>query len=351
MMHPQSRVFVTGGTGFIGMHLVQTLAERGYQVRALSRRGIPPRPPGWIRSRSHPLADPRVEVVAGDVTLPETVRRGMLGCRYAFHLAGYARNWSRDRRVYDSINVEGMGHVLRAAAAAGLERTVVTSTIVTLGPTRAGQVGDESMIRTTPEFLTDYERSKAWGEQLALDHARQGAPVVVVNPTRVFGPGLLSEGNALTRLIDDFDRGRFPISLNHGRNVGNYVLVDDVVSGHLLAMERGQVGQRYILAGENATLREFLGHVTDVSGKAHWQLPIRRAALAYARLLQWRANLLGIYPPITPGWVRTFLADWAYHCEKARQELGYQPTPLADAVRRTYQWLQHYREERRASTE
>jgi nucleoside-diphosphate-sugar epimerase len=167
---------------------------------------------------------------------------------------------------------------------------------------------------------------------------------VIVNPTRVFGPGYLTEGNSLTRLIDQYDRGRAPILPNLGRSVGNWVFVDDVVRGLILAMEKGRVGQKYILGGENASLKEFFRAIDRVTGRRHFQLPVLRLApTAFAYFEKWRADWFGIYPRITPGWVRTFFADWPCSCQKAQRELGYQITPLDEGLRITCDWLQHVR--------
>jgi nucleoside-diphosphate-sugar epimerase len=157
----------------------------------------------------------------------------------------------------------------------------------------------------------------------------------------------LTEGNSVSLLIDQYDRGQVPVLLNRGVNVGNWVLVDDVVQGHLLAMEKGRVGQRYLLGGENASLKRFFRLIDEVSGKHHFQLPILRfAPLIFGYLQKKRADIFHVYPQITPGWVRTFLVEWAHNSKKAQQELGYQPTPLAEGLRITYQWLQRVRKER-----
>src|SRR5262249_51467066 len=152
----------------------------------------------------------------------------------------------------------------------------------------------EAMTRITPAYLTDYEESKAVAEQEALRLAVGGLPVVIVNPTRVYGPGHLTEGNSLARLIDDYDRGRVPVLLNRGVNVGNYVFVDDVVQGHLLAMQRGRLGERYILGGENIALKDFFRTIDRVSGKTHFQISIRRAAMLFAWLQKKRAEWCGV---------------------------------------------------------
>jgi farnesol dehydrogenase len=345
-MSRQEKVFVTGATGFIGTRLIQALVEGGFTVRALSRREQVPAPPGFGRDKPGPLQHPAVELVRGDITDVPSLLRGMEGCSRVFHLAAYAKNWAPDPRTFYQMNVEGMENVFTAARRQGVARVVWTSSIVSLGPTPAGVVGDETMPRFTRRYLTEYEETKVIAERQALEWAAGGFPVVIVNPTRVYGPGHLTEGNSVARLIDDYDQGRLPILLNRGVNVANYVLVDDVVQGHLLAMERGRVGERYILGGENATLRQLFRIIDRVSGKRHFQVPIPSfLLLLFAWLQKQRAEWLGTYPLITPGWLRTFLVDWTYRSDKAVRELGYRPTPLEEGIRITYEWLQRVRKE------
>jgi farnesol dehydrogenase len=180
----------------------------------------------------------------------------------------------------------------------------------------------------------------------AARYVKDGLPLVIVNPTRVFGPGHLNESNSASRLIDMYDRGKLPFLLGGGRNVGNWVFVDDVVQGLILAMEKGRVGEKYILGGENLSLKDFLKLVDRVSGKWHFQITVRRpAAMTYAWLQKKRAERFGIYPQITPEWLGVFLTDWAYSSAKAERELGYQVTPLEAAVRSTYGWLLRVRSE------
>lgn len=346
-MENVSKCFVTGATGFIGTRLVQALVERGHAVRALTRRDNPEPPPGLFSEGQDPLKHPLVELVRGDITDADSIRRGMEGCSHVFHLAAYAKNWAPDPATFHQMNVAGMRHVFDAAREHGVERVVWTSTIVTLGPTRPGEVGDEDMPRITDACYTEYEQSKVEAEKVAAQYVDEGLPVVIVNPARVYGPGHLTEGNALAQLIDQYDRGLVPILLNRGMNVANYVLVDDVVQGHLLAMEKGRIGERYILGGENASLKEFFRTIDRVSGKRHFQIPILYFwPLAFAWLQKKRAEWFGVYPVITPGWIRTFVVDWAYRTDKAERELGYRPTPLEDGIRMTYQWLQRIRSQR-----
>ena len=346
LMEPGATIFVTGATGFIGTRLVQTLLEQGHHIRALTRRPHPQPPLGFGWEHGGPLDDEHVELVLGDITDRESIRRGMTGCSHVFHLAAYAKNWARQRRTFFDMNVQGMRNVVETAGELGVERIVWTSTIVTLGPTRRGELADESTPRIMDRCFTEYERTKAQAEREALRYAEEGIPVVIVNPTRVYGPGHFTEANALSLLIDQYDRGEVPILLNYGVNVGNYVFVEDVVRGHVLAMHKGRVGQCYILGGENVTLREFFRTIDRVSGKRHFQLPLWYIApMLYAVVLQKRAEWLGIYPRITPGWIRTFIAEWAHSSEKAERELGYQWTPLSEGVRITYEWLMRVRRE------
>lgn len=333
-MREPTHVFVTGSTGFIGTKLVNALIEKGHTVHALSR----------ATSNREGLTHDRIKLVQGDVLDRTSLRKGMEGCTQVYHLAAYAKNWSPDPKVFFEHNVGGMKNVFDAAKDAGIQRIVFTSTIVVFGPRPAGVVGDESMPRTTPRYFTEYEESKAAAEREALGYAERGHPIVIVNPTRVYGPGKLTEGNSVSLMIDMYDRGKMPALLNGGVNVGNYVLVDDLVQGHILAMEQGKIGERYIIGGENSSLKHLFELVDQVSRKRHLQFSLPPAlAYLFANFEKKKAEWLKIYPQITPGWVETFLLDWAYSCGKAERELGYEITPLAEGVRRTYEWLMKLR--------
>lgn len=323
-------VFVTGGTGFVGGRLVAALLERGRRVRALAR-------PASGRTVG---GNGNLQWVTGDVLDRDSLRRGLEGCTEVFHLAAYAKNWAKDPSTFFRVNVDGARNVFDAAEEAGLRRVVYTSTVVVFGPTRPGIVGDEAMPRATPRFFTEYEESKVVAEREALEQASRGLPVVIVHPTRLYGPGPLTEGNSVSLMIDQYDRGRFPALLNGGGDVGNYAFVDDVVRGHLLAMEKGRTGERYLLGGENVSLKGLFSLVDELTDRTHFQVSLpRRVALLYAGLEKRKAEWLGVYPKVTPGWVETFLADWAFTSAKAERELGYRVTPLREGLRRTLDWL------------
>ncbi|MBQ3333709.1 MAG: NAD-dependent epimerase/dehydratase family protein [Thermoguttaceae bacterium] len=335
-------ILLTGASGFIGTTLTRQLLADGNKVRGLSRKE-PKLPPGFTGTEEELWKHPNFEYAAGDIMDKESLNRAMEGCRYVIHMAGFAKNYSRDPSVFERINKNGMENVFDVAQQRGIEKIVWTSSIVTLGPTDKGQVGDESMPRHTDQYLTEYEQSKTIAEHEALRRAAAGLPVVIVLPTRVYGPGQFTEGNSLARIIDDYRRGRFPFLINLGVNVGNYGLVDDVACGHYLALQKGRVGERYILGGENASLKEFFRLIDQVTGKRHFKLPLLKFwPMVVGHSCKLGAKLFGIYPPITPGWVRTFMVDWAFPVKKAETELGYQPTPLKEGLARTCRWLEEY---------
>jgi farnesol dehydrogenase len=287
----------------------------------------------------------RIRYFVGDLGHLDAIRKGMEGCQQVYHLAAYAKNWAGDSTVYYRNNVNGFCDVCEVGKSHGVERMVFASTVVTCGPVASGEVGDERRHCSEAECCTDYQASKTMGEKQAREYAAQGFPVVIVNPTRVYGPGKLTEGNSVSRMIDLYDRGRFPFLLNHGVNVGNYAFLDDVVEGLILAMEKGKIGERYILGGENASLRRLFQLIDEVGGKRHIQINVPPwVALIYSRLEEERAKRVRHDPLITTGWVKTFLQDWTYSSVKAEKELGYKITPLRDGIRTTLEWLRHLKE-------
>lgn len=338
------KVFVTGATGFIGSQLVQQLLNRDITVRGLTRRATPPLPPGFVGGPNQPnfWKHPHLELVLGDITDLDSLRRGMIGCSHVFHLAAYAKNWSPTKETFWQMNVQGMRNVFQVAKENNIKRIVWTSSVVTFGPTRPGEMANEHSPRITSEFLTEYEETKTLAEIEALNEAANGFPLVIVNPTRVYGPGLLSEGNAVSQLMDDYTRGKAPFLPNRGINIGNYGFVDDIAIGHILAMERGQIGERYILGGENISFQGLLQLMDEITGKRRLKIPLLQfGPLLFARFQQHWAERHGTYPRITPGWVKTFMTDWNYSCKKAEQELGYHPISLREGLSITWNWIKN----------
>ncbi len=323
------KALVTGATGFIGRHLVERLANKGVTVRVLCRR----------TADVSSFKRREIEICWGDVLDGSTVEAAVRGCDQVFHLAAFAQGWAKDPQAFFETNVGGLQNVLSAAQRASVEKVVYTSSSVTLGPSN-GTPAAESSPRSQ-EFFTDYEHSKSVAEQEALSYVRSGLNVVIVCPTRVFGPGVLSVANSVTKMVQQYLKGKWRFILGDGNGIGNYVYVEDVVDGHLLAMEKGRAGERYLLGGENASYDEFFEIVAEVSGRRYklFHVPMSLALLT-SEIEEFRGKHFKHHPLITPGWVRTFIADWAFSTEKAQSELGCKITPLREALAMTIKWLQ-----------
>ncbi len=321
------KVLVTGATGYLGSHVASALAAAGHTVLALARPGSEGRVPPGCRA------------VPGDVLETGSVRRALAGCDALVHLAALVRNWVRDPRQFDRINVEAVAATLRAAEEAGVGRIVYTSTIAALGPTD-GRVRDESAERTDFRFHTNYERSKSIAERMVREKAAAGLPVVIVYPGVIYGPGTETAGNLVGRLVRAHVEGRLKTRLGRGDLRICYAYVGDVARGHLLALERGAAGRGYILGGENLTLDQFFAVLEELTGAAapRWSVPywIGEGAGRVLRAVAWAT---GVPPAITDGVVATFRHEWAYSSVRAARELGYATTPFREGLRLTLEAL------------
>lgn len=328
-------ICVTGGTGFIGSNLVRLLLSRGERVRLLVRPGH--RAPGFPNILFHPPdtlgGEPRgwgrIEIVWGDVNDRDAVNRLAEGAQVIYHLAALARAWSRDPQEFYRVNVEGTANVLAAARASRVSRVLHVSTELVDGD------------------CTPYQRSKREAEALVRRYVAEGGEAVIVRPTRAYGPGLLNQANSVTRLIDLYRRGRLRVRLADSGARGNYVYVEDLVRGIVLAADRGGNGEVYVLGGDNATVQELFDAVAAAVGKRYavLQLPVPMAK-AVARLTELSA-CLGLEPPVTRAWIDVLVADRPMSWEKAARELGYAPRPLPTGVEATVRWLEKTRGYRR----
>lgn len=312
---------VTGATGFVGWHVARKLLERGWQVRALSR------------SAAVPELD--VEMVLGDLRDRGSLQRAVAGCQRVFHVAADYRLWTANpQEMYDS-NVEGTRNLLSAAKEAGVQRLVYCSTVGAVGMGN-GFIANEDSPVSLEKMKGHYKRSKFLAEQVALDFARQGLPVVVVNPTTPVGDHDFKP-TPTGKVIVDFLAGKIPAYIDTGLN---YVDVDDVAEGHLLAAEHGRPGQRYILGGENLTLKQMLDRLSAVSGHPSptVEIPYFIAYLAAAASTGWAA-LTRQHPGIPLDGVRYAHIKMWVSIEKAQRELGYAPVPVDGALRRAVNWI------------
>jgi NAD+-dependent farnesol dehydrogenase len=323
-------VFVSGATGFIGLNLCHLLAGKGFRVHALYRS----------EKKAQLLKHPNIIPFKGTITNTGSLERAMENCSEAYHLAALARPWVKNKDDYDKINTDAAGKVFETARKKGIQKLVFTSTAGTLGPS-FDQPVNENTQRNYP-FFNDYERTKFQAEEIAKDYSIRGFPIVIVNPTRVYGPGLLSESNAVTKMIRLYTQGKMRFIPGDGQSIGNYVFIDDVALGHYLAMKRGRAGERYILSGDNVSYLVFFDTLAQITGKNLRQirLPIW-LMMAASGIMLYRAAMTGIKPPITPEWVRKYNFNWKLSGEKAVKELDYRITPLHEGVKKTLEWLRN----------
>jgi dihydroflavonol-4-reductase len=310
---------VTGGNGFVGCHVVRALLSRGDRVRVLARENAD------LRG----LDGLKVELARGDLRYFDSVARAVSGCDEVYHVAADYRLWLTDPAPMYATNVEGTRYVIRAATAAGVSRIVHTSTVGALGIPHGG-VGRED----TPSSLADmpghYKRSKYMAEQVAVEAARGGAPVVIVNPSTPIG-ALDFKPTPTGRIIADFLNRRMPAYVETGLNI---VGVEDVARGHLLAAERGRIGEKYILGGENLTLKEFLGRLALLSG-----LSAPKVRIPYAVALGFALGAEAVARTVTRRAPRASLTEvrmarkrMFFDSSKARAQLGYSTGPIDRAI-------------------
>lgn len=320
---------VTGATGFIGAALTRRLLAEGATVRVLVRAG----------ANRRLIQDLPVEIAIGDLRDPRSLDQAVSGCDGLFHLAADYRLWVRDRAEIYRTNVEGTRALMRAAGEAGVGRIVFTSSVATLGIHRDGSDADETTPVGLPDMVGDYKRSKYLAEQTVVEMAKAGLPVVIVNPSAPIGPRDIRP-TPTGRIIVAAARGRLPAFVDTGLNVAH---VDDVATGHLLAFERGRVGERYILGGENLTLAEILGSVAGLVGR---RAPSRRIpwsiAMGVACLSETAARIGMVREPMaTRDAVRMSRKRMYFSADRARRELGYRARPANDAIRDAVDWFRH----------
>jgi farnesol dehydrogenase len=321
------RIFITGGTGYIGTRLAEKLAVQGNEVVILARD-----PDKCIKLDN-------VTSVVGDILDAAALKKGMTGCELVFHMAAFTKPWSKDRTLPYKTNVTGTKNVIEAAIGTGVRKIVITSTGGTMGWSRHGMAVDESTNQLN-EFHTEYERTKAEAENMAIEFSRNGIDISIVNPTRVYGPGLISKTNILTFIIQKYLAGKWRIMPGNGKSIGNYVFVDDVVDGHILAGKSGRSGERYILGGENLSFIEVAEKISEESGIRKKLFPFPFSAMRFiSGLSSVYSGIFRVAPFLTREWIEKYSKDWIISSDKAVTELGYKITPFRTGVAETIRWI------------
>ena len=313
---------VTGATGFLGWHVAHRLLARGEKVRAL------------VRDKNR-VRELDAEIVVGDLRDRASLERAVAGCAVVYHVAADYRLWAKDPMELYRSNVEGTRNLLASACDAGVERVIYTSTVGCIG-VPDDKPGDENTEVSLEEMSGAYKRSKFQAEQVALEFARAGLPVVIVNPTAPIGDHDFKP-TPTGKIVVDYLKGQIPAFIDTGLNL---VDAEDTAEGHLLACERGASGERYILGCENLTLQQILARLAAISGGTapRWRIPYVVAYAAGLASTGW-ANLTGQEPRAPLDAVKMARKKMFVSLDKAKRELGFNPRPIDGALKRAVDWF------------
>lgn len=321
------KAFITGATGFLGSHVARVLAEQGADLRLLVR------PTSNLKN----LEGLKAETATGDLRDPASLEKAMSGCEVVFHVAADYRLWVRDPAEMYRSNVEGTRSILEAARKNGVRCVVYTSSVATIGFTGNGRPANEDSPVSLADMIGHYKRSKFMAEQIAMQAGRSGMRVVTVNPTTPVGEQDVKP-TPTGRIVVDFLKGKFPAYVDTGLNL---VDVRECARGHVAALEKGKTAERYILGGEDLTLKQILDKLGMIAG-----LPSPKVKLPYfvayaAGLVDETVSgrLMGREPRATVETVRMGKKKMWASSDKAERELGWKPVPADDALRRAVEWF------------
>lgn len=321
-------VFLTGATGFVGSAVLRRLVAEGESVRVLVRPS----------SDRRNLDGVDCEVVEGDLSDPDSLPPAVANCEALYHVAADYRLWVPDPETLHRVNVEGTVALLRAAVDAGVSRIVYTSSVATLGLTNDRTPADEATPTSVDKMVGQYKRSKFLAEESVrrlID--REGYPVVIVNPSAPIGPRDVKP-TPTGRMILDSAAGRMPAFVDTGLNVAH---VDDVAEGHILAFRKGEIGERYILGGEDMTLQDIFAVVADHTGRRPPRIKLpHNLIMPIAHCMEAIARVTGKEPRVTADGVRMARKHMYFSHEKAKRALGYEPRPASQAIRDAIDWFE-----------
>ncbi|MBK7994279.1 MAG: NAD-dependent epimerase/dehydratase family protein [Blastocatellia bacterium] len=321
------QAFVTGGTGFVGGNLIRQLLNSGIKVRALVRSS----------SDQRNLKDLAIDQVSGDLDNQELLEKAMQGCEWLFHVAAHYSLCLKDSQAIYKANVNGTKKILAAAHTAKIKRIVYTSSVAAIGLAPEGQIADESTTTTVDKLISDYKKSKFLAEQLAFAAAKDGIPVIIVNPSTPIGPYDVKP-TPTGDIVLKFLRRQMPVYVHTGLNL---VDVRDVAQGHILAAEKGRIGERYILGNKNVTLKEILDILEKITG-----LPAPKRSIPHfiPMLVSYFdeliiSKLLGREPTVTINGAKMACHPMYYHSEKAVRELGLPQSSIETALQDAVTWF------------
>jgi len=319
------KIMITGATGYIGHKLALEAAKRNYTVHILVRD---------LQSKFLPK-HPNIIPFKGDITDKESVLQAMRGCREVIHSAAITNLWEKDRNLFYKVNVEGTRNVLEAALETDIKKLVYTSTGAVIGPSDKFPMC-ESDPRITA-FENDYEISKYWAEELVKEYGHKGLFTVIVTVPKVYGPSIFAHGNFFERFLQKIVSMNLAFIPSCGEVLSNYGFIDDIVTGHFLALKKGLSREKYILGGENISYTTFFNTIKSHSGKKIRLIRIPKfLILTWSFLHMLLFRLIGKHTNISPKTVHRFARNSALNCNKAKRQLGYTITPFAEGIQKTF---------------
>ena len=322
------KILVTGATGYVGYQLALKLADQGNCVHILVRNLISPNIP----------RHDNIIVFQGDITARASLRNAMAGCTQVYHTAAIVKIFAQDPSIFYKVNVQGTQNLLAEAYELGVKKFVYTSTCGVLGSS-VNYPKKENDLRTE-SFDNDYEFTKYLGETLVKEYAHKGLFSVIVSLSKVFGPGIETHTISMNKVINKFIKGKLTLIPRPGSIATNYCFINDIVTGHIQAMQYGLSGEKYILGGENISYDTFFNEIRALSGSKAKLIQVPKFIVKGWAFIQWCKYLFTkIEPFVTIKGIHHIFIKKEYSIEKAKQQLKYHPTPLTEALKQTIHFL------------
>ena len=321
------KILITGASGYIGNKLANTLAGLGHEVHALIRSDVFEK---WLQH-------PNIKIFKGDILDKDSLLFAMNGCDQVYHTAAKVGAWARDASDFYNVNIEGTRNVLDAALLSGVQKAVVTSSSGVLGPSLSEPLA-ENDIRII-DFKIDYDHSKKLSEEVDIEYAAKGLHVVIVAPSKVYGPGNTSHSLTANAIIKTFLEKRFSL-IPRGSFSVCFAFIDDVVTGHLLAMEKGASGEKYILGGANISYYDFFNRIRTLSTGRKYIIRVPKSFIkTWARMQEFNYRLFGTPVRFPVKSVDHLFSNYIFSSRKAINDLGYTIAPLDEALKKTIHFL------------
>ena len=323
------KIFLTGATGYVGAHLVNRLVKEGHHLHLLVRSP----------EKNPQLNSKQLTVFEGNIFQKEVIKKAMIGCDCIFHLAACTSIWLKNEEDYFNINVNGTNNILDVAYELKIKKTVITSTAGVYGPSIDGTVNENT--KREIGYFNNYEKSKAISEEHIKRYVvEKNMDIIIVNPTRIYGPFLQGDSFSFTLLIEKYVSGNWKFIPGNGEKIGNYIFIDDVIEGHIQALNVGKKGESYLLAGINCSYNEFFNQLKETSNLDYklFYTPIW-VQLIYGYIQLFKAVVFKANPSVVPKWIKRGNYNWEVSSKKMNEMLNVKITSLDEGMKKTISWL------------